>query len=169
MPEKISSAVMEPGDLRREEAARLIRAQLWFALGTVDQNGVPSVTYLPFACVDGAFGVVVSRLSAHTVNLLASRPASALLVDDDFRQRDAYVRPRFTIGVRVWPQAAGSPKADAIWSALEARQGETVRTLRALPDFEAISLEPTSGRIVLGFAAAHDLGAAAIVELLRAG
>jgi putative heme iron utilization protein len=58
--------------------------------------------------------------------------------------------------------------AEAVWSALEARQGETVRTLHALPDFEAVSLEPASGRLVLGFASAHDLDAGVLVDLVRA-
>jgi putative heme iron utilization protein len=111
--------------------------------------------------------VVVSRLAAHTINLMARRPASVLLVDDGFQEHDAYARARFSIGVAASPNAPESAKADAIWSALETRQGATVRTLRALPDFHAISLEPVSGRLVLGFASAHDLGAAAIRELLR--
>lgn len=158
---------MEGGDPRRE-AARLIAAQRWFALGTADESGVPAVSYVPFASVDGAFCIVVSQLAAHTVNLLARRPASVLLVDETSQQGDAYARARFSIGVTAWPNAAGSAKADAIWDALEARQGTTVRTLRALPDFQAISLEPVGGRLVLGFASAHDLGAAAIREMLRA-
>ncbi|HEY5341665.1 MAG TPA: pyridoxamine 5'-phosphate oxidase family protein [Candidatus Aquilonibacter sp.] len=151
----------------RREAARLIAAQVWLALGTVDQSGLPSVTYVPFAAVDGAFGIVVSRLAAHTANLLARRPASVLVVDDDIERRDAFTRARFTIGVTPSPNPAGSAQADAIWTALERRQGETVRVLRTLPDFEAIALEPLSGRLVLGFAAAHDLEALAIGELLR--
>jgi putative heme iron utilization protein len=163
----VEARAMEGGDPRRE-AARLISAQLWFALGTVDRSGVPSVSYVPFASVDGAFGIVVSRLAAHTANLLARRTASVLLVDDDVQQRDAYARTRFTIGVRASPTAPGSAPADAIWSALEARQGATARTLRGLSDFAAISLEPVSGRLVLGFASAHDIAAAAIVEALRA-
>ena len=156
------------GDDRRREAGRLISAQRWLALGTVDQSGIPSVSYVPFASVDGAFGIVVSRLAAHTANLLARRPASLLLVDDNAQQPDAYARVRVTIGVTAQTNAPGSARADAIWSALESRQGATVRTLRALPDFQAISLEPVSGRLVLGFASAHDIGADAIVELLRA-
>jgi hypothetical protein len=155
------------GEDPRPEAGRLISAKRWLALGTVDQSGIPSVSYVPFASVDGAFGVVVSRLAAHTANLLARRPASLLLVDDDAEQPDAYARARFTIGVTAQTNAPGSARASAIWSALESRHGATVRTLRALPDFQAISLEPVSGRLVLGFASAHDLGADAIVELLR--
>jgi|ERR1700688_943419 len=155
-------------DDRRREAGRLISARRWLALGTVDQSGIPSVSYVPFAPVDGAFGIVVSRLAAHTANLFSRRPASLLLVDDEAGQPDAYARVRFTIGVTAQTNAPGSARADAIWSALESRQGATVRTLRALPDFQAISLEPASGRLVLGFASAHDIGADAIVELLRA-
>ena len=157
---------MEAADPRLE-AARLIATQTWCALGTVDPVGVPSVTYVPFAVVDGAFGVVVSRLAAHTASLLARRPASILLVGDELPPSDAYTRARFTIGVRPAPQIAGSKAADAVWSALAARQGATVGILRTLPDFDAVRLEPLDGRLILGFASAHDLAAGAIVEMLR--
>lgn len=158
---------MEVADPRRD-AGRLISTQAWFALATIDQRGVPNVSYAPFAPADGAFGLVVSRLAAHTVNLLARRPASILLVDDDVPQSDAYARTRLSVGVTASPNAAGSVQAEAVWSGLEARHGATVRVLRTLPDFEAISLRPGGGRLILGFASAHDLGAETIVELLRA-
>jgi putative heme iron utilization protein len=158
---------MDAGD-QRAHAIRLLSEPLWLALGIVDENGVPSLSYVPFAPVEGALGIVVSRLSAHTVSLLARRPASILLVDPGAEPRDAYQRARLTVGVIPKPQAGGSAKAEAVWSALEARQGETVRVLHALPDFEAISLEPSGGRLVLGFASAHDLEAAALVDLVRA-
>jgi hypothetical protein len=38
-----------------------------------------------------------------------------------------------------------------------------VQTLRTLPDFEAIALRPLGGRLVLGFASAHDLDTDALV------
>lgn len=152
---------------RLRAAARLISAQAWLALATVDEHGVPSLSYVPFAPANGAFGVVVSGLAAHTAHLLARRPASVLLVDDDPAQRDAYARARFSAAVTASPHASGSAEAEAVWSALEARQSGTVRALRTLSDFRAVSLAPGSGRLVLGFAAAHDLEAAEIVRLLR--
>jgi heme iron utilization protein len=152
----------------KREASRLISAQGWCALGTVDRSGTPSVSYVPFVSVDGAFGIAVSRLAAHTANLLALRPASLLLVDGDFDQRDAYTRARFSIAATVHPEAPGSAAADAVWSALESRHGATVRTLRALPDFQPVLLVPVSGRLILGFASAHDFDADVIAELLRA-
>ncbi|MBV8367749.1 MAG: pyridoxamine 5'-phosphate oxidase family protein [Candidatus Eremiobacteraeota bacterium] len=157
------------GEDRRGAAARLIAAQSWLALATIDESGVPVLSYVPFAPAGGAFGIVVSRLAAHAANLAARRPASVLLVEDEAERRDAYTRTRLSVAVSVWPHAAESAPAEAIWSALEQRQGGTVRVLRRLPDFQAVSLAPLSGRLVLGFASAHDLGGAAIVELLRAG
>ena len=110
-------------DALRQEAARRIAAQDWLALGTVDPSGSPSVTYVPFACVDGALGIVVSRLAAHTANLIARRPASVLIADEDFRQRDAYARPRITIAVTASPRAPGSAEAEGIWSSPRAAPG----------------------------------------------
>jgi len=152
---------------RRREAIRLLSSQSWFALAVVDLHGLPTVSYIPFAVVGGIFGIVVSRLAAHSAPLLARRPTSVLLVDTETEPRDAYTRARFSIDVSVSPVAANSPSAGAIWSALERRQGDTVQTLRALPDFDAISLEPTGGRLILGFASAHDLSGPAIVELMN--
>ena len=155
------------GEERQRAAARLITAQPWLALGTVGESGAPSVSYVPFAPVGGAFGVVVSGLAAHTASLLARRPASVMLVDEGSEQGDAYARTRFSVAVTPWPHAAGSAQAEAVWSALERRAGATVLALRTLSDFQAVSLAPVDGRLVLGFASAHDLSGTAIGDLLR--
>lgn len=151
----------------RREAARLIAAQPWLALATVDERGAPSASYVPCAPVGGAFGIVVSRLAAHTANLAARRAASILLVDDEGRGQDAFTRVRLSMSVQASAHAPETEPWAAIWSALENRHGATVRTLRELPDFHAVSLAPEQGRIVLGFASAHDVGAAVLRELLR--
>ena len=155
------------GEDRRRAVARLVAAQSWLALATIDERGAPSLSYVPFAPADGAFGVVVSGLAAHTANLAARRAASVLLVEDDSEHRDAYARTRLSVDVTPAPHPAGSAQAEAVWAALEQRQSGTVLVLRSLPDFLAVSLVPVSGRLVLGFASAHDLSGAAVAELLR--
>ncbi len=149
------------------EVARLISSLPWIALATAGESGAPSISYVPFAPVNGAFGIVVSRLAAHTANLLARRPAAVLLVDEDSAQPDVYARTRLSVDVSVTPGEPGSTTANAVWSALERRHGATVSTLRLLPDFDAISLEPRSGRLILGFASAHDITDVAIKASLR--
>jgi putative heme iron utilization protein len=153
----------------RSAAARLIAAQPWVVLATVGLDGSPAASYMPFAIADDAFGIVASRLAVHTGNLLAHRTASIILVGESAdASQDAYARARCSIAVSAQPQPRGSPAGDAIWSALEARHGATACVLRTLGDFEAIALAPQSGRLVLGFAAAHDLDAPAIIAALRA-
>jgi putative heme iron utilization protein len=145
--------------------AQLIQKQRWLALATIDDAGDTEISYAPFAAHGGAFGIVVSRLAAHTANLLAGRSASVLIVDEA-EMPDSYARSRFSIAVTPRVHAPGSAEANLIWTALEARQGTTVQTLRMLPDFTPISLEPGNGRLVLGFAAAHNVAAAIIKEML---
>ena len=152
----------------RAEATRLIRAQRWLALATVDEKARPAASYVPFAPVGDAFGIVVSRLAAHTANLLARRPASIMLVDGAADQPDEFSRARLSVAVSVSPLPQGSEHADAVWNALEARQGPTTSTLRMLPDFHAIALAPLDARLVLGFASAHHLAGETVAELLRA-
>ncbi len=142
---------------------------MWLALSTVDDAGLPMVSYTPFAAVAGALGIVVSRLAAHSAPLHARRPAAVLVVETHTQAGDAYMRARLSIAVTVSPLAADSEHAVAIWSALEQRQGETVRTLRMLPDFDAIRLEPKEGRLVLGFASAHNLSGPQIAAVLETG
>lgn len=149
----------------KAQAASLIATQRWLALATVDESGVPTASYVPFAPVLGGFAIVVSRLSAHTPHLLAQRPAAVLIVGDG--TADPYSRSRLSVDVAPRTNPAGSKEAQTIWSALQERHGETVAILHTLPDFEAISLDPKHGRLVLGFASAHDLDAATIAELLR--
>lgn len=150
------------------EAVRLISEQRWLALATVDEERLPTVSYVPFAVAGAAFVLVASRLAGHTASLLARRPASVLFVAGDAVQQDAYARPRLTVRVRALPAAPGSAAADTIWSCLEARQGPTVQILRTLPDFAAIALEPIGARVISGFAAAHDLDGPMMAEILCA-
>src|SRR5579875_3200414 len=114
----------------KEQAASLVAAQRWLALATVDEQGVPTLSYVPFAPALGAFVVVVSRLAAHTPHLLAQRPASVLIVGDHVD--DPYSRSRLSVDVAPRVNPAGSQAAHAIWSVLQARHGETVAVLRTI-------------------------------------
>lgn len=154
----------------QKQAALLVGAQRWLALATTDDEGVPHISYAPFASVLGTFGIVVSRLAQHTAHLLAERPAAILLIGGNVDQPDPYQwdpYARVRLSVDVVPHRAEAANAGELWSALEARHGETVGILRSLTDFEPIELRPVRGRLILGFASAHDVDAASIREMLR--
>ena len=138
----------------------------WLALATLDESGAAASSYVPFAIVESAFAIAVSRLAAHTRNLRARAQASVLLVDDASTQRDAFARPRLSVDVRAIFTERGSPQSETIWEALRSRLGETAAILQALPDFETLLLVPVRGRLILGFAAATDLDAPSLQAAL---
>lgn len=149
-----------------EEAGSLIANARWFALATTSASGEPAISYVPFACVEGGFGIVVSGLAAHTANLIARPTVSLLVIGDPAPDDDAFARSRLSIDAFAHLAAPGSASAEAIWDALAARHEGTVAVLRSLPDFRPIRLEPLRARLVLGFAAASDLDAAALKNVL---
>jgi putative heme iron utilization protein len=159
-----------PGELSHNEraAAALLRGARWFALATVDPQDEPATSYVPFAPVGGAFGIVVSALAAHAAHLEARPAVSLLAVGEEPAYGDPFARARIAIDAHAQETPRGSAEADAIWDALAARLGETAALLRTLPDFRAILLVPRRARLVLGFAAASDLDAAALERILRA-
>lgn len=141
-------------------AARALVAQArWLALATVTDAGDPALSYVPFAPVRGAFGIVVSALAAHSARLTVHPHAAVLLVGP--AGDDAFARPR--VSVDVVARAAEDPAAAAaIWAALAGRHGATVEVLRMLPDFRPLLLEPLRAHAVLGFGAAADVDAHAL-------
>ncbi len=139
----------------------------WLALATIGETGSPASSYAPFALVDTAFVIAVSRLAAHARNLAARPDASLLLIGAPSPEGDAFARPRLSVDVQARLAARGSSLSHAVWRALHDRFGATVSTLRDLPDFETLLLEPQRGRLILGFAAARDLDAPSLQEALR--
>jgi putative heme iron utilization protein len=144
---------------RATQALADLRAQTRSVLlATVDAQGAPEASYAPFA-LDGAgrFIVFVSRLSAHTRNLLEDGRAAALLIEDEARSPQIYARRRVAYRCRVERLERSAAGADALLDLLAARHGEVLELLRGLGDFELLALTPESGQLVLGFGRAYRL------------
>jgi putative heme iron utilization protein len=133
----------------------LIATQKSLSLGTVDADGRAHVSYVPYACAEGAIVFAVSALAAHARHLAGCETASALIVADDVP--DAYERARLATTGRARLLPARSPAARLAWTALERRHGATVAVLATLADFSTYAYAPERGRLVLGFAAAYDV------------
>ncbi len=148
-------------------AAAIIAGTPWLTLATVAADGAPQASYVPFATVNDGLAIVVSGLAAHTQNLLERPRASVLVVAQDVATDTTYARARISIEAHARPAPAGSETAARIWAALALRHGGFTATLQTLPDFIAFTLEPFRSRLILGFAAAHDLDGYATIEQIR--
>ena len=150
-----------------DAAADLLATTPWLALASVTADGLPQVSYVPFAPLADGLGIVVSGLAAHTRNLIERGSACVLVAAETPGPGGNFARARVAIDVLAQPARPQSTTAARIWSALEHRQGELTLTLRDLPDFTPFVLAPTGARVILGFAAAYDLNAVQALEAIR--
>jgi 8-oxo-dGTP diphosphatase len=145
--------------VRAADVAQALRAlvtgQTFLSLGTVDERGNAYVSYVPYALSGAGLTFTLSGLAAHARHLALRETASLLIVGAP--GSDAYARARLTLQVHARALGAGSEAARDAWDALQRRHGATAGILRGLMDFTVFAVEPKGGRLVLGFASAHDL------------
>lgn len=141
-------------------------------LATASADGVPDASYAPFVDGgghDGALLILVSGLARHTANLLHSRRASVLLIEDESAAGQIYGRRRVTYACRVEPVERESAAWTSGVNALQARHGAVVTMLRDLKDFQMLRLVPESGSLVLGFGKAWRLSGPACETIEAVG
>ena len=144
-------------------ARSLVLDARWLTLATVGADGEPSTSYVPFALVEGGFGIVVSALAAHTGHLRSHPRVAALVVAETVPGDDPFARPRLSIDARAH-EVSDPADAAAIWDALARRNGETATLLRTLPDFRPFVLAPIAVRAILGFGQAGDVEPAPLIR-----
>lgn len=144
---------------RGREAIQKLRAGFkTVILGTASKEGVPDASVAPAIIGDdGAFYVYVSTLSVHTLNLVDTRQASVLIIEDEGEAAQSLARKRLT-----FPCAAHHiPREDAgfapLMSRLKEKFGGVMAHLETMTDFQLIRLAPARGRLVSGFGQAFDV------------
>ena len=127
-------------------------------LATVDNDGIPSASYVPFVRnKKGSFNIYTSRLSKHTRDLLQNPRASIMLIEDEQDTHQIFARTRVTFSCKAKVIEPTDKCYETILKTMEKRFGNIVETLRGLPNFVLFQLVPESGRFVVGFGQAFDL------------
>lgn len=151
-----------------QDLRTLLQTQRVAALGTLDEEGLPFVSMVPYALEPqhGLLIIHVSGLAAHTRNLLAKAQVSLLVMQAEQAGEPVHALPRVTLlGRAVVPQR-DSPN----WR--QARQSYLARfpdvePMTALGDFMFVTIELSGARQVAGFGAARSLDLDALREILR--
>ncbi len=146
-----------------EETARLLSTVPVAALSTLDAEGAPAASLVPFvyAAEPARLYLLVSELSAHT-GALRRDPRCAVLIADPAREGDprenhALARLSFRATARfVTRDEARERGAEELYSG---RFPAMAPTLLGLSDFHFVELAPVvdSGSLVLGFGRAYAL------------
>lgn len=154
----------------QQAALEFRRALTTVILGTVSASGDPEASVAPAVLgPDGSFLVYVSSLAAHTRNLLHSRKASVLLVEDEAKSSQPMARRRMTFACSVHPLVRDTGEFAASMPAFRQRFGAIVTQLECLPDFQLFRLTPQRGRLVLGFGQAYEVDPSDWSRLSRVG
>jgi len=149
----------------QHELARLVGSQRTAALGTL-HDGAPGVSMVLYAVEPGtgAFLLHLSRLAAHTGDLL-QEPRVALLIqesDEGTRNPQTLVRVSLSGLAALVPKGTGDyNRAKACYLARHPKSKISFE----LDDFELVRVIPEAGRFVAGFARAHDLESADLARL----
>lgn len=145
-----------------EEAPRAALAALrarmrTVQLATVGEDGAPHAGYTPHLFDGPDILIFVSRLAAHTRDLLARPRAAVMLIADEAEANQIFARTRVSYACVATPIATDDPGYEPLLDAFEARHGKMIGLLRQLPDFVLFRLAPTSGQFVMGFGQAYRL------------
>jgi putative heme iron utilization protein len=127
------------------------------ALGTLHQ-GLPFVSMVPFAVLSEGFVIHVSRLAAHTGDMLATPDVSLLITESE----DSGKMPQELARVTVQGQAARLDLEGKNYAG--ARAAYLARFPDAAPlfefsDFSLFIIAPVGGRFIAGFGLSVTLSA----------
>ena len=149
-----------------EALARLLKGQEVASLGSL-HDGEPFVSMVPYALLPGSanFVIHVSRLAAHTKDMLANPTISLLVIASAEPQVTAQARARVTIQGTAKPCAEGDPQYGEAKSAYLTRFPHAA-DLFGFADFSIFVIEPRSARFIGGFAQATSIGAETLARIL---
>ena len=135
-------------------------------LATMTADGTPDASYAP-AVIDDTrnFYVYVSELSSHTANLLATRTASVMLIEDEGTCAQVFARKRVTFLCDAFEVERKSTAWSALIERFGDKYGRLMDHLKTMRDFHLIQLKPRDGRLVVGFGKAFDVSGARMDQL----
>ena len=145
---------------------QLMRARSTAALGTL-HDGAPFVSMVPYAIAGNGAGFLihVSRLAAHTRDMLADARVSLLISQAEGGDTSALALARITVQGEAQAVLRDSPDQVAHRRAYVGRFADS-EPLFDFADFSLFLIRPVSARFVAGFGQAHTLTGESLQKLL---
>lgn len=159
---------MEHESRLTSELRRLLSTQRTAALATVDPDGRPYVSLVPYAVDTSAPRLVlsISGLAAHTGHIRRDPHVSLLIADPGQPGQPVHALSRLTLSARAGLAEPGQPEAEALRQVYLRRFPEA-EPIAQLPDFRYAAVHVRAVRQVAGFGAARDVAMDSFERLLR--
>jgi len=140
------------------ELRALLHSRRVAALGTLDDDGNPFVSMVPYAMEPslGCLVIHVSGLAAHTGNLETRPNVSLLVMQAEVQGEPVHALPRVTLDGVARTLEAGTPAWETCQAAYVKRFPEA-QFMTQLGDFRFVAIELNGARQVAGFGAARSI------------
>jgi putative heme iron utilization protein len=143
----------------QHEFKKYITTKQSLMMATVDNDGLPDVSYAPFI-MDEDFNVYVfvSDIVKRTQNLLANGRVSLLFVEDEAKAKHIFARKRVTMQANATTVTADDSQIPDLKKLFEDKFGEFVNLeIISKSDFHLIRMKPYEGGLTKGFGLAFKL------------
>ncbi|MFC0309871.1 heme utilization protein HutZ [Gallibacterium trehalosifermentans] len=126
-------------------------------LSTVDEEGMPNISYAPFVANSKGFYIFISDIARHARNLKVNGKVAMMLIEDEQNARKIFARRRLSFNASVEIVPFDSDEWKKGIGALQQRHGEIVNELAKMADFTLFNLLPIEGLFVKGFGQAYTI------------
>jgi putative heme iron utilization protein len=140
-----------------EEILTHIESKKSLLLSSLDENGVPYISYAPFAYEEDCFYLLLSDIAIHGKNLALNAKASVMVIEDEDTACELYARIRVSYQIEATLIEDTSSQWEKGIQILTDRLGDRVLKLSELSDFKLFKLTPITGRYVKGFGKAYTI------------
>ena len=165
MKENLAPSEHQPRLMRA--LVELLRAQRIAALATIEPDGSPFVSMVPFAIepARGCLVLHVSALAQHCGNMEREPRVSLLVMQPEVAGEPVHALPRVTLPGRASTPGRDSHDGLACRAAYLERFPE-VEPMTQLGDFRFVAIEILGARQIAGFGAARSVAAEEVKRVL---
>lgn len=123
-------------------------------ISTTSIDNIPLTNYSPFIENNGKYYISVSSMMPHFENMINTKKAHVLIIEDEKDAAHIYARKRlyFEVSCKLIEE-----KEEDILKLFDGRYGDKLSFLRTMKDFKILELTPKIKNLVLGFGGAYQL------------
>lgn len=127
-------------------------------LATTSLEGDPNASYAPFIIDEEKnFYIYISNVSTHTQNIIQTKKASILVIEDEAKSSQIFARRRLSFECIASKITEETADWDILVNAFSKKFGAIIEHFKGMADFILIKLKPNKGRFVIGFGMAYDI------------
>jgi len=122
-------------------------------ISTTSKENNPLTNYAPFVKIGEEYFVSVSENLPHYTNMVETKKAHILIIEDESSADHIYARKRlyFLASCEI------ENDTEKVYKLFDERYGEQLSFLRSMKDFKVIKITPEEKSLVLGFGAAYKM------------